>query len=54
MGYLNYKNGDTIKCHSYEEMKKVHDELSTLGVKSDYLYEKDGREGMWIIINPIR
>lgn len=52
MGYLAYKAGETIKCHSFEEMKKVHDDLTALGIKSDYLYEKNGKEGMWIIVKP--
>lgn len=52
MGYLAYKPGETIRCHSNQEMKKVHDDLATLGIRSDYLYEKNGIEGKWIIIMP--
>lgn len=52
MSYLGLKPGETIKCRNYQHMKKVHDELAVLGIRSDYLYEKDGKEGMWIIIEP--
>jgi len=52
MGYLAYKKGETIKCRSFQEMKKVHDDLVALGIKSDFLYEKNGVEGMWVIIEP--
>ncbi len=51
MGEL--KSGDTIKCFSYEDMHYVLESLKRQGIKSDYLYEKDGKEGMWIIVEPI-
>ncbi len=52
MGYLGLKPGETIKCRDRQHMKKVHDELAALGIRSDYLYVKDGKEGTWIIIEP--
>lgn len=48
MGKL--KAGDTVKCFSYEDMHHVLESLKKQGYKADYLYEKDGKSGMWIII----
>lgn len=48
MGEL--KAGDTVKCFNHEDMRHVLESLKKQGYKADYLYEKDGKEGMWIII----
>lgn len=48
MGEL--KAGDTIKCFSYDDMHHMLESLKKQGYKADYLYEKDGKEGMWIVI----
>lgn len=50
MSWERLRPGDTIKCHNYEEQHKVLEDLKKKGIKSDYLYEKDGKEGMWIIV----
>ncbi len=51
MGTL--RAGDTIKCHSYEQMHQKLEELKKVGIRSDYLYFKDGKEGMWLVIEPV-
>lgn len=48
MGEL--KAGDTVKCFNYEDMHRVLESLKKQGYKVDYLYEKDGKEGMWVVI----
>ena len=50
MSWERLRAGDTIKCHNYEEQHKVLEDLKKKGIKSDYLYEKDGKAGMWILI----
>ena len=50
MGRL--KRGDYIKCYSHAEMKEVLETLKKQGYKVDYCYEKDGKQGMWIVIDP--
>lgn len=47
------KRGDYIKCFSNEEMKKVLDALKKEGYKADYCYERDGKRGLWIEIDPV-
>ncbi|MBR1623305.1 MAG: hypothetical protein IJ675_05290 [Pseudobutyrivibrio sp.] len=48
-----FKPGDTIKCHSCQEMHEKVEYFKKLGIRTDYLYEKNGVEGMWVIIEPV-
>lgn len=50
MSWERLRAGDTIKCQSYKQMHDVLEELKKKGIHSDYLYEKDGKAGMWIIV----
>ena len=52
MGLLDLRPGETIKCRSYEHQHQMLKELEALGINADYLYVKDGKEGMWVIIEP--
>lgn len=52
MSLLNLKAGDTIKCYDNQEMYKVFTQLKKLGIRSDFIYEKDGEIGKWILILP--
>lgn len=36
--------GDTIKCHSADDMVKTMQDLSKEGIETDFLYEKDGEK----------
>jgi hypothetical protein len=53
MNLTGYKAGDTIRCHTSEEMHNKVEYLKKLGIRADYLYEKDGVEGKWVIIEPV-
>ena len=42
------KVGDTIKCANKEDLLNTHNELALNGVFTDFLYEKDGKQGLWL------
>lgn len=42
------RKGDTIKCRDAEDCITTHDVLFQEGVETDFLYEKDGEEGLWL------
>jgi len=42
------KVGDTIKCANKEDLVTAHNELVLNGVYTDFLYEKDGEQGLWL------
>ena len=44
------KKGDTIKCHDAEELLSLMKELENEGYGTDFLYTKDGEEGLWLEI----
>lgn len=44
------KVGDTIKCHSKEEMVDLMTELEMEDIHIDFLYEKDGEKGYWLVV----
>lgn len=44
------KVGDTIKCRDKDDMVSTFMELQKCGINSDFLYEKDGEKGLWLVI----
>jgi hypothetical protein len=42
------KVGDTIKCADKEDCVNTMVNLATEGIETDFLYEKDGEEGLWL------
>lgn len=44
------KKGDTIKCHDKDELLELHDALQKDGYDTDFVYERDGLKGLWIVI----
>ena len=42
------KVGDTIKCADAEDIISTMQELAKCGIETDFLYEKDGEEGLWL------
>lgn len=42
------KVGDTIKCADEEDLLNTHNDLDLNGVYTDFLYEKDGKKGLWL------
>lgn len=45
--------GDTIQCRDKDDMVNTFMELQKLNIDSDFLYEKDGEKGLWLVINKI-
>ena len=46
--------GDTIKCHDAEEMVDLMYQLNREGIETDFLYEKDGEKGLWLVVTKVR
>ncbi len=42
--------GDTIKCANTDDCVNVMMELQKEGITTDFLYEKDGQQGLWLVI----
>ena len=42
------KVGDTIKCADAEDMISTMQELAKCDIETDFMYEKDGEEGLWL------
>lgn len=47
------KVGDTIKCHDKEDMVNLMTELAKVNITTDFMYEKDGQEGLWLVIEKV-
>lgn len=47
------KIGDTIKCHDKEEMVDLMMELEKENITTDFMYEKDGIKGLWLVVERI-
>ena len=48
------KVGDTIKCADKEDMVNVMVNLATDGIETDFLYEKDGEQGLWLEVKSVK
>ena len=48
------KAGDTIKCADKEDLLNTHNDLASNGVYTDFLYEKDGEQVLWLIVEKIK
>lgn len=46
--------GDTIKCANKDDLLETHNELALNGIITDFLYEKDGEEGLWLEVIQIK
>ena len=42
--------GDTIKCSDKDEMVNISMKLDNEGIDNDFLYEKDGQKGLWLVV----
>lgn len=45
--------GDTIKCRNAEDMIYMMHELAKQGIETDFLYEKDGVKGLWLVVTKV-
>ena len=48
------KVGDVIKCANKEDLLTTHNELALNGVYTDFLYEKDGEQGLWLEVKSVK
>ena len=48
------KVGDTIKCANKEDCVNAMVNLATEGVETDFLYEKDEEEGLWLEVIKVK
>lgn len=44
------RTGDTIKCHDVDDLIKTMHELAKNNIETDFLYEKDGVKGHYLIV----
>lgn len=44
------KVGDTIKCVDNNDAIDAMTKLAKDGIQTDFLYEKDGKKGIWLIV----
>lgn len=45
--------GDTIQCRDKEEMVKYSIALAQEGIETDFMYEKDGEKGLWLVVTAV-
>lgn len=45
--------GDTIKCHDKDELVRVMGELVKQGIYTDFLLEKNGIKGFWLVVERV-
>ena len=48
------KVGDMIKCHDADDMITTMIELAKEGIQTDFVYEKDGKVGFWLVVTEVR
>lgn len=48
-----FQIGDTIKCYNKDELVKIMTALEKENIHTDFLYEKDGHKGLWLIVEGI-
>ena len=46
--------GDTIKCEDAEDMIRTMTELEKEKITTDFMYEKDGVKGLWLVVESIK
>lgn len=47
------KVGDTIKCKTAGEMICLMYELQKENIETDFMYEKDGVKGLWLVVEKV-
>lgn len=45
--------GDTIKCHDADDMIHIMQELAKENITTEFMYEKDGVKGFWLVVERI-
>ena len=44
------KVGDKIKFHDKDDLIKTMTELAKCDIETDFMYEKDGENGLWLVV----
>ena len=47
------KVGDTIQCHDADDMIHIMTELAKENITTDFMCEKDGVKGLWLVVERI-
>lgn len=47
---MRFQVGDTIRFTDSDEVVEVMERLAQDGVYTDFLFEKDGEEGYWLVV----
>lgn len=45
--------GDTIQCADADDMVNTMTDLARNNVQTDFMYEKDGQKGFWLVVEKI-
>lgn len=45
--------GDTIECANADDMIEIMQELAKQGIETDFMYEKKGKRGLWLIVTKV-
>jgi hypothetical protein len=47
------KIGDKIKCQNKDDAVDTMQRLAKEGIETDFIYEQDGRRGIWLEVETI-
>lgn len=47
------KVGDCIECHDKDEVAEMSMELGKAGIQTEFVYEMNGEEGLWLVVEEI-
>lgn len=45
--------GDTIQCYDADDMIRTMTELGKENITTDFMYEKEGEKGLWLVVERI-
>ena len=50
---IDLKIGDVIRCHDKVDIIEMHNELARNGIQTDFVFERNGKQGLWLEIKQI-
>ena len=50
---IDLKIGDVIRCHDKVDAIETHNELARNGIQTDFVFERNGKQGLWLEIKQI-
>jgi len=45
---------DAIKCRDADDMIDTMKDLAQNGIDTDFMYEKDGEKGFWLVVTKVK